>query len=508
MAFTPGGITDFGFGLNTTEVINELSFVFRVEQMPASTERYYWAFQFLLEDGQGKSQGGYFGFQNNGNLISQNDVGGVVNFALWDATSGRAGVNGEAGPFGGEGVGFRTPSRFQFQAGREYQANLQKNFDSVSLYITDMFTAETQFIGSIKSFSGMSISKNFVTFSEVYTDIPSASSMRRSEVRWSNFTVNGLKADIVAPDMFFQDERVSQNGVIWAYSTSEDVIAAMSGGSSNSIVRGTGGADTIKVSNQGASINGLGGNDLIEGGAGRDIINGGAGSDILIGKSGHDVYVVDNINDKVFETTTQFSKTDAGGNDTIKTWVSQDLNSHTGVQFIERVILLGSNDLNCLGNDRANTISGNIGNNILEGRRGSDIISGDEGDDVLIGGLGRDRLSGGDGADAFVFNTKPNATSNLDSITDFSRAEGDGIRLSKAVFAGFGYTGTLLAENFYAAAGATKAQDATDRIVYNTTTGVLYYDADGLGGTAAVAVAQLGASTHPALVFGDLQIIA
>jgi Ca2+-binding RTX toxin-like protein len=75
-------------------------------------------------------------------------------------------------------------------------------------------------------------------------------------------------------------------------------------------------------------------------------------------------------------------------------------------------------------------------------------------------------------------------------------------------FKAFGYTGTLHVEDFYAAAGASKAHDATDRLVYNTTTGVLYYDADGLGGTAAVEVALLGAATHPALAFGDLQIIA
>ncbi|MEY4889657.1 MAG: hypothetical protein RIQ75_787, partial [Pseudomonadota bacterium] len=267
MPFTPGGINDFAFGLNTTETINEISFVFRVNHMPISSERYYWAFQFLLEDDQGKSQGGYFGFSNNGNLITQNDVGGVVNFALWDATSGTAGPDGEAGRFGGEGVGIRTPSRFQFQAGRDYQANLQKNGETVSLFVTDMMTTETHFIGSIDCFPGMTrISNNFVVFSEIYTDIDSASAMSRSDVRWSNFTANGVKADLVAPYMFFQDARVAQNGVIWAYAVSEEALTLMSGGDANSTVLGTDRADSIKVSDQGALINGLGGNDTIEGG--------------------------------------------------------------------------------------------------------------------------------------------------------------------------------------------------------------------------------------------------
>jgi hypothetical protein len=60
--------------------------------------------------------------------------------------------------------------------------------------------------------------------------------------------------------------------------------------------------------------------------------------------------------------------------------------------------------------------------------------------------------------------------------------------------------GALHADDFDAAAGATKAHDVTDQ--------VFYYDADGLGGVGAVQVALLGASTHPALVFSDLQIIA
>jgi hypothetical protein len=45
-------------------------------------------------------------------------------------------------------------------------------------------------------------------------------------------------------------------------------------------------------------------------------------------------------------------------------------------------------------------------------------------------------------------------------------------------------------------------------VIYNTTTGILYYDADGVGGIAAAQVALLGASIHPALQFSDLQIIA
>ncbi len=172
---------------------------------------------------------------------------------------------------------------------------------------------------------------------------------------------------------------------------------------------------------------------------------------------------------------------------------------------MEHLTLTGTGNYNGTGNDRANTILGNSGANTLTGLAGNDILKSGTGNDKLYGGAGKDTLTGGKGADIFVFDTAP---ASRDTITDFSRADGDKIHLSKAVFKGFAYTGTLHAEDFYAAAGATKAQDANDRIIYNTTTGVLYYDADGLGGAAAVQVAQMGVLAHPSLAYSDLQIIA
>ena len=41
---------------------------------------------------------------------------------------------------------------------------------------------------------------------------------------------------------------------------------------------------------------------------------------------------------------------------------------------------------------------------------------------------------------------------------------------------------------------AVGAHDASDRVIYNMTTGSLYYDPDGTGGTAAVRFAVLTGS--------------
>ena len=64
-------------------------------------------------------------------------------------------------------------------------------------------------------------------------------------------------------------------------------------------------------------------------------------------------------------------------------------------------------------------------------------------------------------------------------------------------FGGYGIAGTggyfesigFRPGRFFAAAGATGGHDADDRLVYNTSNGVLYYDADGSGAGAAQVVA-------------------
>jgi Ca2+-binding RTX toxin-like protein len=103
-----------------------------------------------------------------------------------------------------------------------------------------------------------------------------------------------------------------------------------------------------------------------------------------------------------------------------------------------------------------------------------------------------------------VFNAVLNPGTNRDTIADFAPL-GDTLHLDDDVFTALSI-GALEALQFYAAAGATAAHDADDRIVYDPSTGALYYDRDGTSGAASVQFAVL--STKPTLTAEDFTIVA
>ena len=143
------------------------------------------------------------------------------------------------------------------------------------------------------------------------------------------------------------------------------------------------------------------------------------------------------------------------------------------------------------------------GADTLNGTGGADTLSGGAGADTLNGGLGNDTLTGGFGNDQFVFNTALNAGTNLDRIVDFTH-NADKLVLENAIFTQLLTNGPLNAANFVANASGTAA-DGNDFVVYNSVTGLLSYDADGNGGGAAVAFANL--ASHPLLTAADFTVI-
>ena len=198
------------------------------------------------------------------------------------------------------------------------------------------------------------------------------------------------------------------------------------------------------------------------------------------GDEGNDDYSVDNAGDIVIEAP-------GAGFDTVRSSIDYTLTAN-----VERLLLTGGpaidgtgNNLNndIVGNNAANTLDGADGNDTLQGRGGDDILIGGAGNDVLNGGLGSDDLQGDGGDDTFVFNTALDG--GVDTVMDFDPAA-DTFQLDDAVFTGLA-TGPLAAEAF----NDGGAVDADDRIIYDTATGALSFDADGSGATAAIQFATL-----------------
>ena len=211
------------------------------------------------------------------------------------------------------------------------------------------------------------------------------------------------------------------------------------------------------------------GSDVLIGNGGNDTLDGGLGADRMLGGTGNDTYVVDNASDQVVELAS------AGTLDSVQASISYTLPAN-----VERLTLLGAANINAIGNELDNTINGNTSAN------------------RLAGGLGKDTLTGESGADQFVFDTALGG-SNIDTVTDFVVGS-DKIVLSNAVFIGIGVAALSLNANAFAAgAGMNSATSASTRIVFDTISHNLYFDADGVGGVAAVQFAILNGSGLPGL---------
>jgi Ca2+-binding RTX toxin-like protein len=129
----------------------------------------------------------------------------------------------------------------------------------------------------------------------------------------------------------------------------------------------------------------------------------------------------------------------------------------------------------------------------MPGVAGADTLDGGSGSDLLDGGLMADTLTGGAEEDTFRFSTAL-GNGNVDWINDFNVTE-DTILLDNLIFAGVVGDGELALGAFYRSATGA-AHDADDRIIYDTDSGALSYDADGAGQLAAIQYARLGTNLN------------
>ncbi len=229
-----------------------------------------------------------------------------------------------------------------------------------------------------------------------------------------------------------------------------------------------------------AVINGNGNtlSNILTGNAADNVLNGAAGVDTLIGGLGDDGYTVDNVNDVVTELFNE-------GLDRVSSSVTYLLPGN-----VENLTLTGSAATNATGNDLNNSITGNAAANIINGGAGHDVLNGGGGDNTL---------TGGSGTDYFQFRV----AGHTDTITDFNVVD-DTIKLDKKVFSVF--TNSLpspIAPGQFVT--GTQALDANDFIIYNKTTGAVFYDADGSG--AGEAVQFVGVTPGLSLTNADFHVI-
>lgn len=179
--------------------------------------------------------------------------------------------------------------------------------------------------------------------------------------------------------------------------------AALSGtgNAGNNIIHGNGGNNVLR---------GGDGDDELYGYGGNDALIGDAGADLLVGGLGDDVYTID-----AFDTVVE---AEGEGIDTIQAAVSVPLLFAN----VEKLVLLGSANLNGAGNELDNTLTGNAGNNVLEGGLGNDTLVGGAGNDTLDGGAGDDLMQGGAGNDIYYVDSVG------DRVSEAAKAGTDEVR--------------------------------------------------------------------------------
>ena len=130
------------------------------------------------------------------------------------------------------------------------------------------------------------------------------------------------------------------------------------------------------------------------------------------------------------------------------------------------------------------TFLGKGGDDLLYGGPGRDLMKGGKGDDWIEARGAADKLFGNGGSDTFAFTASDMAA--VQRVEDFSHRD-DTIFLDADRFTALD-TGPLAKSAFTI---GRKAEDATDRIIYDRKSGGLFYDADGTGAAHKVKFAEL-----------------
>jgi Ca2+-binding RTX toxin-like protein len=324
--------------------------------------------------------------------------------------------------------------------------------------------------------------------------------------KWIGSFQNGLTGATVTGNQYYVDDVLASN---LANANADAIPVAnyvLSGNvqglynyvfQSDDTIIGSAMPDRIRGYDGNDMLSGGEGNDTLEGGVGDDTLTGGNGDDKLVGGVGDDTYTIIDLNttsgkaaDTIYEKANQ-------GTDSVICSISYTLTSN-----IENLTLAtGAANIDGSGNGIANTILGNAGINTIDGKGGNDTLTGGAGNDIF-------RFD-------TAIGTNVDSPTNADLITDFISGSDD-INLSSKIFTVYktafnvakaAHIEVDLSGSFASGADLKTAASADIHIIYDTSTGNLYYDPDGdkLHGKDAIQFATLDG--NPTLLATDLHIV-
>jgi serralysin len=364
------------------------------------------------------------------------------------------------------------------------------------------------------------------TLGELLVGLPRVSGLKADGDSWTGKMENGLLVSLTGKGFTYDDDVVTggtitgitvlqQNGktkVIAATDLKlsfEDFMDRADEGDAWRLVRW--------VLNSDDTYTGSSGDDDLFGSAGNDTLKGGKGYDFLTGGAGRDTY-----DGGADDDTINFSDTngdpsalhgielDAAKGTVIDPWGNKEkfvsIEGFRGSQFKDE--MLGSaRDENFAGMGGADTIDGKGGIDTVrydkDANRGGDRgvivdlakgsavdgfgrmdvlrnienVRGSSFDDTITGSAVSNRVELREGDDTFVFSTKLNEKTNVDSIADFNSSD-DTLKLDDKIFTALD-TGELDSDAFKDIGKSGAKVDKDDRVIYDRKSGEVFYDQDG-----------------------------
>lgn len=306
--------------------------------------------------------------------------------------------------------------------------------------------------------------------------------MKDSSGNWTTFEF------IEIENLYLPTTDLTSNGLVSGTTGNDTIDASYTGdaegdmvdandnaaGNNDDIIYAGDGDDTVYAGAGDDSVYGGDGHDTLDGGDGHDYLTGGAGNNIVYGGAGNDLLSGDGGNDVLYGGSGNDYFVSAAGNDTIYGGDGDDdVYGGAGDDSVQ----VGAGNDTVGGGTGNDTIDGGAGDDKLYGQDGNDSIDGGDGDDQLYGGNGDNVLMGGDGVDR-IYGGAGNDTidggAGNDSILSYSGND--------TIFGGSG------ADNIYSSGGTDTIYggDDADRITVNDAgraTGTVIEVDGGSGGT-------------------------